>query len=66
MAKTKKDEVEFVGVILKVNGKEMTFPKEKVSFSATESECETCGSHGSVTLSAYEEKKVLDVEVSSW
>ena len=62
----KKNAVEFVGVILRVNGKEVTFPKEKVSFSATESECETCGSHGSVTMTAYEEKKSLDIEVSSW
>lgn len=61
-----KENVEFVGVVMKVNGKKKTFPKEKVSFSASESECDMCGSHGSVKLSVYGEKKVIDVEVHSW
>jgi len=61
-----KEKVEFVGVVLKVNGKEVTFPKEKVSFSASESECDLCGSHGSVNLSVVDGKKVLDVEVHEW
>jgi hypothetical protein len=61
-----KETVEFIGVVLKVNGKKKTFTKEKVSFSASESECDLCGSHGSVTLNVYDGKKTLDIEVHEW
>ena len=61
-----KENVEFVGVVLKVNGKKKTFPKEKVYFSASESECEVCGSHGSIEMSVQDEKKSLDVELKNW
>ena len=64
--KNRKNKVELESVVLKVNGELKTFTKDQVSFSASEQECDTCGSHGEVTLTVYEEKKSYDVEVASW
>ena len=69
MAKKVKDESKVIGItyfcdILK---KELV-TKDVSGLSSTSQECETCGSHGSVTLfvSNCECGKFHDIEISSW
>jgi len=49
-------------------GKEVIFPKDKIHWSGSSQECETCGSHGEVKLFIYECEcgKNHDLTVDSW
>lgn len=65
----KKDETKLLGIIYFCdNLKKEIMIKENYSLSASEQECELCGSHGSITLWIYkcECGKSHDIEIESW
>lgn len=51
----KNKNIEFVGVILKIGGKEKIIEKDKLTFHGWEQECDTCGSHGGVYLEFHDD-----------
>jgi hypothetical protein len=64
-----KDESKVVGIVYfcDVLKKELV-TKDVNSLTSSESECELCGSHGSITFSVYncECGKNHDIEIKSW
>jgi len=65
----KKDETKLLGIIYFCdNLKKEIMIKENYSLSASEHECERCGSHGSITLwiNKCECGKSHDIEIESW
>ena len=70
MAKSKKDETKFLSVKIHCPNldKEVELSSDKVHYSSSESECEMCGSHGSVELQILkcECGKPHDIELNSW
>lgn len=70
MAKSKKDETKFLSVKIHCSNldKEVDLDMNQVHYSSSESECEICGSHGSVKLKIDKCKcgKSHTVELDSW
>lgn len=70
MAKTKKGKTKFLSVKIHCSNldKEVDLDMNQVHYSSSESECEICGSHGSVKLKIDKCKcgKSHTVELDSW
>lgn len=70
MAKTKKDKTKFLSVKIHCSNlnEDVELDLSQVHYSSSESECELCGSHGSVELKVYKCKcgKSHNIELNSW
>jgi hypothetical protein len=62
----KKDEIELVGVVLKINGKRKVVKKENLHFHGWEQECEVCGSHSGVDMTVYDGNKSYSIDLDGY
>lgn len=65
---TKKDASKLVDITIYCDVLKKNVVVKDYHISSTSSECETCGSHGDVTLNVYkcECGKSHDIEINSW
>jgi hypothetical protein len=64
--KNAKKNVEFVGVVVKVDGKEIVVNENYCSFHGWETECDCCGSHGGCKVTVIIDKKSYDIGLESF
>jgi hypothetical protein len=64
----KKDESKVIGILYYCDNLKKEVVTDVGNLSSSESECETCGSHGYIRLSVYDCEcgKSHDIEISSW
>ena len=63
---SKEIKAELVGVIVKIDGKEVTISSKDARFRGWEAECDLCGSHGGCDLEFTYEKNSYDIELHSF